>query len=77
MAQTHADLIEAIQRWQAEPLVQTLVCAGACKGKLEPIERQGRVVLVCRNCGARETYIPEIVARFTGLSDATRKFLGS
>ena len=66
---SNAEMIAAVNRWQSEPLVHPLICrAGDCRGKLIPVERLKTVMLLCPECGLRQSFIPEVVLMFAGPS---------
>ena len=63
---TNAEIIANVQRWQATPYVHPLTCGGEhCRGDLEAVEQEGKVVLRCPSCGYVQRWIPEVVARGT------------
>lgn len=73
---SNAEMIAAVNRWQAERLVHPLICrAGDCPGKLVPVERLNRVVLLCPDCGLRQSFIPEVVLLFAGPSPELVSFM--
>ena len=62
MAKTNAQIVAAVDKWQADPTLQPLTCkTDSDHGKLEPREIDGKVILACPTCGYRQTYIPWIV----------------
>lgn len=56
---TNAEIIEAVRNYQAFPLVHPLTCGNDSMHEvLEPVEREGKVVLECRNCDYRQEHVP-------------------
>lgn len=73
---SNAEMIAAVNRWQGERLVHPLTCrADNCHGKLIPVERLNRVVLLCPDCGLRQAFIPDVVLLFGGPSPELVAFM--
>ena len=63
---TNPETIAAIQAWQADGRVQPLICRNESHHrKLEPFNDGGIVVLRCRDCGYRQTSLPDMVLHFS------------
>lgn len=61
---TNAEIIEAVQRWQAHRYYPPLTCQrDTSHGKLAPVELDGHVVLTCPTCSYLETVIPDAVLK--------------
>jgi hypothetical protein len=62
MAKTNAQIIAAVEKWQSDPRLESLMCkVNSEHGKLDAREVDGKVILACPECGFRQTYIPWIV----------------
>ena len=73
---TNAEMIAAVNRWLDERLVHPLTCrTNDCHGKLIPVERMNKVVLLCPDCGVRQTFIPDVVLTFSGPSPELVAFM--
>lgn len=68
-------IIEKVKQWQNFKYVKPLVCRReGCDAKLQPVEKQDRVVLVCPKCKAIQNYIPKaILAADVSVPDSLKK----
>jgi transposase-like protein len=58
---TNTEMIERIKAWQEAWWLHPLTCGNdSSHTKLEPAERDGKVVLVCRDCDYVQEFIPPI-----------------
>jgi hypothetical protein len=55
------ELVQRIKKWQANPHFHPLTC-GVDSGHeiLEPVEKDGKVSLVCPTCGWVQSYMPAV-----------------
>lgn len=59
---TNAEIIAAVERWQAAGIVHPLTCGTAsCRMDLQATERDGKVALTCPACDYVQDWIPECV----------------
>ena len=65
---TNEEIIAAVNRWQADPRLRPMTCGNSREGHLplKPIERAGRVILVCSNCEYSQVFIPDVVLQWNG-----------
>ena len=65
---TNPEIIAAVERWQTDPRLCPLTCraSGDVHGPLQPIEKDGHIMLVCPNCGCSEDEIPDVVLKWNG-----------
>ena len=57
---TNEDIIRIVKKWQDGPLIHELACANDERHPLlTPIERDGKVVLICLKCGYVRVRIPD------------------
>lgn len=67
---TTADIIRIVNKWQEAGFVHELTCrVDARHAALEPVEREGGVVLLCPTCGATQEEIPAFVLGSEALID--------
>ncbi len=49
---TNQEKIEKVKQWQSAPHHHPLTCGNySLHAELKPVERKGRVVLMCNDCG--------------------------
>ena len=62
---TIKEKIKAITKWQNCNCVHPLTCRnnGCNHVPLKPIEKEGKVMLVCRDCDYEQEYLPEYVLK--------------
>lgn len=72
---TNADIIRIVSKYQNIGLVHELTCTVDSRhAALEPVERDGKVVLECPTCGTTQEDIPEFVLTSEELIDySTRR----
>lgn len=60
---TNAEKIRLIEKYQSCPHVHPLTCGKGTGGhqNLVPVERDGAVILICKDCDYIQTDIPECV----------------
>lgn len=59
---TNADIIRIVKKWQEGPLVHEMTCDVDNRHlPLQPVERDGKVVLRCPTCKWTQEHIPEAV----------------
>lgn len=61
-ARTNADIIRIVEKWQGAGLLHELTCRVDNRHQaLVPIEREGKVILLCPTCQAVREDIPAVV----------------
>ncbi len=56
---SNAEIVRMILNWQTNPNAPRLKCRkDARHHELVPVERQGRVLLVCTDCDYTQTWVP-------------------
>ena len=65
MEMTIKEKIEAITKWQNCKFVHPLTCGSKdCNHiPLKPIEKEGKVVLICKDCDYEQEYLPIYVLK--------------
>jgi hypothetical protein len=64
---TNAQIISAVERWQAEPHMRPLCCTSTCPDRpLVPKEVHGQVILECPDCNYYTTFISDEVLLWDG-----------
>ncbi len=73
---TNADIIRIVNKWQEAGFVHELTCRADSRHEaLTPVEREGKVVLLCPTCGEAQEEIPALVLGSEALIDHSRAML--
>jgi len=73
-ARTNEEIIRIVTKFQNFGMIHELTCAvDSLHAALEPVERDGRVVLVCPTCGTVQERIPDYVLTSEELIDESNR----
>jgi len=63
---TNSQIIERVKAWQSAGFVHPLTCIGSSKHPLlEPVEKDGKVILRCPKCKREQLNIPPSILTIT------------
>ena len=59
----NTEIMVKIREWQNCPYVHQMTCGNdSTHGLLEPVDRDGDVILICPDCDYEQDWIPDVVA---------------